>query len=284
MQTVIVTRTYNRELFLNRAAASLMAQSERSFSWVIVNDGGREEAIENVLAPYRGEIDLEIIHLSENRGMEAAGNIGLRSDLATQAEYACLHDDDDTWSSGFLGRMSTALQNEPSAVGAVCDWIEVKETVKDAKIHFQRNGKTQSARPLTLPRLAIRNLFPPIAFMFRKEAWNSCGQFAEDMDVLGDWDFNLRMLMRGDFVHVDSVLAHQHVRPDTSGANANTIIGSLKRHERARQTMINRYMRDSTTTDHGRIGSLLATADIVSDQIAMLGLKARLRRIFGRDT
>ena len=44
-----------------------------------------------------------------------------------------------------------------------------------------------------LSDLAVENRFPPISFLFRRSVYDKIGGFDEELPVLGDWDFNLKV-------------------------------------------------------------------------------------------
>ena len=86
---------------------------------------------------------------------------------------------------------------------------------------------------MDLSHIAIRNQFPPISFLFSRDIYNEVGGFNEDMPVLGDWDFNLRFLMKADIGLVPEHLANHHIRvtdPESEGAYGNTVVSGLNTH------------------------------------------------------
>lgn len=280
-QTVVVTRTRNRPQFLKRAAESVMRQQYQDLSWVVVNDGGERDPVDAIVGAISSECSCEVIHLESNVGMEAAGNIGMNSAAGRAAEYAAIHDDDDTWSTDFLAVMTQALASDETLAGAVCRWSEIEEEVSDGAITPKGSSKTNEAGPLTLPRLAVRNRFPPIALLFRVSAWKAAGGFAEHLPVLGDWDFNLRLMMQGDLAQVADTLAFQHVRPESAGEEANTITAKRDLHQAMRTRLINEYVRQDVRSGKPGLGTLLAQADMFEDGLEKISLRAQLRRVLG---
>ena len=66
---------------------------------------------------------------------------------------------------------------------------------------------------LTAPTLRRRNRFPPIAFVYDREAWLAAGGYREHLRALGDWDFNVRFSSRFKIGQIPDVLAYWHHRP-----------------------------------------------------------------------
>lgn len=61
-------------------------------------------------------------------------------------------------------------------------------------------------------RNAVKNLFPPISFLYRREVFNAVGRYDESMAILGDWNFNIKVLLHGDIGGLPEVLSSYHVR------------------------------------------------------------------------
>ena len=278
--TVIVTRTKNRPQLLSRAAGSVVGQAHRAFKWVIVNDGGDKSSIDQVVDLLPDWLEFKVIHLSENVGMEEAGNIGMECELASQATYVAIHDDDDVWSPRFLETMVQRLDNAPDAVGVVCNWQEVtEEAVGGGALKVRNRSVTQDPGELTISRLALRNRFPPIALVFRRSAWKKAGGFNRALPVLGDWDFNLRLLSLGNLVKVKSVLAFQHIRPKADGDESNSTVSKHDLHLQTRTAIINDYVRKDIESGRIGLGTLLATADMVEDGLNRTSLKERFSKL-----
>ncbi len=66
---------------------------------------------------------------------------------------------------------------------------------------------------LTAATLRRRNRFPPIAFVYDREAWLAAGGYREHLRALGDWDFNVRFSSRFKIGQIPDVLAYWHHRP-----------------------------------------------------------------------
>lgn len=281
INTLVVTRTRNRPALLQRAAETL-AQQTLPFAWVIVNDGGAREPVDAIVRALPEALRCDLIHLDQSVGMEAAANIGMRSSMADGVEFAALHDDDDRWDPAFLETMTAALQVDSDHVGAVCHWREILETVSGTTINMKGESTCHTSGPLTLSRLVVRNRFPPIAMLFRKSAWEDAGLFNETLPVLGDWDFNLRLLLLGDLAIVNKVLAYQHLREGGASEFANSVTGSRDLHKTMRTRLINHYLREDIKAGKFGLGTLLAQADIVEDGFERTSLKSRLQRFLGR--
>lgn len=64
----VITPTFNRSLLLKRCFASLAAQTDRRFEWIIVDDGSTDET-ETVTAAFRLQApEMNISYLRKDHG------------------------------------------------------------------------------------------------------------------------------------------------------------------------------------------------------------------------
>ena len=162
--------------------------------------------------------------------MEEASNRGLAD---SDSEFFVIHDDDDSWNSRFLEVAVATLRSSSSAVAAVTGVTRIYETFRGGTVW----PVSHEDFPLSQGRLTYRgmvgaNTFPPIAAVFRRSVLNTVGNFEASLPVLGDWEFNLRAVVAGEFVFISERLAHYHTRTaesDTSSGNSITTGEDLHR-------------------------------------------------------
>lgn len=272
----IITRTKNRPRLLVRCIRSVLDQTFRDWLHVIVNDGGDAKEVDNIVCQFAAEYDgrFKIVHHERSRGMEAASNSGLRA-IAT--EYVAFLDDDDTWHPDFLANMISTLIDTPSVQvkSAICQTEIVCEKMSGNDIiELGREPLSPSFVCLRLDDLVIENQFTNNAMVFHRSVLDEVGYFNERLDVLGDWDFNLRLHLRYDAVVLNNVLARWHRRiPSGERHYENSIHVAGERHKMARVQIINDAIRGKWL--NGRPELLL---------ILVLGRKLEeLRAILERD-
>lgn len=256
-KTAVITRTKNRPLLLRRAIESVLAQTDGDFVHVIVNDGGDHAELDALLVAYRERFAgrLRVVHNERSLGLEAASNVGLRS---ADSRYVVIHDDDDSWQPGFLEAMTGHVARHAHVRnfgGAVCYANEVHEAIDGARVlQLKSAPMTFADGDLTLWRMCVGNFFPPIAFLYTREALEATGPYREDLPVQGDWEFNLRFMQRYEIGVVRERLANYHIRvPERSaeGSYANSV-------EKAElHRFYNRYLRNELLRSDlvaGRLG------------------------------
>lgn len=259
----VVTRTRHRPLLLCRAVASVLGQTHADWTHVIVNDGGDPAEVDAIVArhadAYAGRV--KVLHHPQPLGMEAASNAGI---AASESQWLTIHDDDDTWRPAFLARTLAAIAAHPipDCRGAIA-WAErVEERVAGDRVsELRRDSYNGHLRQVDLWRLLQDNLFPPIAFVFARAAWQAVGGFDATLPVLGDWDFNLRFCARFEIAVVHEHLAGYHHRvAGTTGAYANTVVDGAALHRAYHTWLVNRWLRQDLAEGRVGIGMLAAIA------------------------
>jgi glycosyltransferase involved in cell wall biosynthesis len=267
----ILMRTRNRPLMFPRALRSVIEQGFRDWHLCVVNDGGDPAAIERTLAEHAGAMAgrITLIHHAESQGMEAASNRALE---AADGEFVVTHDDDDTWHPDFLGRTVGFLSASANAgyVGVVTGsrivWERIvgEGIVEDEQEPFPSHGTN-----IELRRVLGGNSFPPISLLLRRSAVLRVGAFNADLPVLGDWEFNLRVMALGDFGFIDEPLAYYHQRrePCASGYG-NTVIAGTMDHQRYDVLLRNSIIRVALRDNPATIGVLQPMLHALQEQTA----------------
>lgn len=240
----IITRTMDRPIMLARALESVGQQRLEDYEHIVVCDGGPIEDVIDTIENGLGDLRrTRLIDNVINRGMESASNVAIGH---TQAEFIVIHDDDDTWEPSFIGEMTRFLDEHGSHYGgAVCHSTHVSEAVVGERIlesrRFSYNG---GMRAIYLSEMLYGNFFPPISFLFRRDLWQRIGGFDESLPVLGDWDFNLRILSETDIGVLPLALANYHHRDiGAFRLYGNSVTAGAHLHQKFDAIVRNRILR-----------------------------------------
>lgn len=260
MDVSIVTRTRNRPLLLPRALDSLSNQTARNFEWIIVNDGGEKTAVDRIATDAMNSgLDTRVIHRQTSTGMEAASNAGV---AAATKPWILIHDDDDSLLPAFLERTTAFLAQNDHYVGVVTHANRVIEKIEGDQVH---TVSTEVLNPrlesVDLALLAVRNQFPPISLVFSREAYDAIGGFDESLPVLGDWDFNLKLVMHGDIGLVPEALANHHHRLETGpdgDSYSNTVTAGHNTHLAWESRYRNHALRRDLAAGKAGLGHILS--------------------------
>ena len=255
----VITRTKNRPLLLRRAAESVAKQNYANFIWAVVNDGGDEAVVRQVLL--ESGIDQRRIILVSNAssvGMEAASNIGISN---CSSEFVVIHDDDDSWEPGFLEETVRFLTSPRGARygGVIAHTTYISEEINGSSVvEHERRPYMDWVRNVQLSEMAVSNMFPPIAFLFRRRVWEEVGGYNDQLPVLGDWYFNLEFLLRADIGVIPKSLANYHHRDrGEQTAYANSVIAGISKHEEFAAVARNAFIRRNGNSFPGAIAAIL---------------------------
>jgi hypothetical protein len=97
--------------------------------------------------------------------------------------------------------------------------------------------------------MSVGNQFAPIAFVYRKIILDEVGFYDEALPVLGDWDFNLRFLMKADIAVIPERLANYHHRVSTTLASrhyGNSVSEGYVRHYQHEAMIRNEIIRKAS--------------------------------------
>lgn len=262
----VVTRTRDRPVLLARAARGLLAQTAppERLEWVLVNDGGAREAPETQASKLEAAgWRVKRLHHDTPVGRAAAANVGVR---ACRGEYVLLHDDDDWMEPSGLADLAAGLDAAPEAAAAIGNYILVTEGMRRGRMRTIREQGVYPPYPLTILQLAGRNRFPPIAAMYRRDAFEAVGGYPEDHDVLEDWVFHLRLAMSRDLTRVRSTVGRYSIRPDATGVLANSVVAEARRHEFADAKLRDEALRASIARGLVDEGMIFAAGTLYLNQ------------------
>lgn len=247
-QVAVVMRTKNRNLLLHRALASVLFQTLPTWHLYLVNDGGDQTALDTMLEPYRPLFGskITVLHHATSKGMEAASNAAL---ALVSEDFFVIHDDDDSWHPDFL-KYSVDFLTKPQNVrflAVTTGTIVVHEEIQNGLV-IERSRLEWSANRETIDftKILYANLFPPISLLMRSSLLQSIGLFNTALPVLGDWEYNLRIMTQGDIAFISNNLAFYHHRVSGGlSAYSNTVTMQLDQHQLYNTLLRNQWLRDS---------------------------------------
>lgn len=280
-RVAIITRTKNRPLLLARAFASMLDQRYQNWHLYLVNDGGDPTPVEALLAQYQTAFAgrASVLHHPQSLGMEAASNAGLAT--VSDCDYVVVHDDDDAWHPDFLQRCVRFLQAPANAgytaVASRCELI-FEEILGDEVIERRREPLSYWKPQVDLIDQLIHNRFPPICLLIRRAAVTQIGPFNAELPVLGDWDYNLRLLLLGDIGTINEDLAFYHHRIDNQLGSiyGNSVHSGIDKHQLYQTLYRNSLLRPLLQKEPGYLGLahvLLKSIDGVGNEGSALRAK-----------
>ncbi len=252
----VIMRTRERTALLDRAVASVCAQTFTGWQLVVVNDGGDGAAVEAVLGRHSAALTgrVTVVHNDVPRGRAAALNQGVK---ASSSDLLAVHDDDDTWHPEFLQRTVAHLNATADAAVAVRTEI-VWEHIEGGRVtELGREIFCPDVRAFTLSDMLLHNRTVPISVLYRRAVHAEVGWYREDLPVTEDWELLLRLAMTEHTLgFIDGqALAFWHQRRAATGTLANSIIACGAAHQDMDALVRDQALRDYAR-EHG-LGELL---------------------------
>ncbi|RLA43933.1 MAG: glycosyltransferase family 2 protein [Gammaproteobacteria bacterium] len=259
----VITRTKDRDILLKRAIESVLNQTSESWWHVIVNDGGSPEPVNELVAEYTARYKgrLTVIHHESSKGMEAASNSGI---MASDSKYVVIHDDDDSWEPTFVERCLQEFDqcSFPSVKGVITHTTQIFESLEGRTVTEERRQEFDShLTAVSLPQITEINKFMPISFMYERNVFDEIGLYDDTLPVIGDWEFNIRFIMKYDVVVVKECLANYHIRTNSPPKYSNTVTAGQDAHLFYRALITNKHMRADLEAGRLTAGTLFAYGD-----------------------
>lgn len=179
--TSIIIPAYNRFAFLCEAIDSVLAQTDRDYELIVVDDGSTD-ATDTVQSIYGRR--LRYVR-QENRGVSAARNRGIAE---ARGSFIAFLDSDDLWYPEKLAVQKDAMKRDPSCQISYTEeiWIRKGVRVNPMKKHAKESG-------WIFEKSLRLCLISPSSVMVRRSLLETVGTFAEELPVCEDYDLWLRI-------------------------------------------------------------------------------------------
>lgn len=260
----IVMRTKDRVILLDRAVRDCATQTWKNFELVIVNDGGDPAEVDALLARHEEKLAgrARVIHNETSQGMEHASNQAITS---STGKYICIHDDDDTWAPNFLETCVKRLEEKPELGGVAVRTEVVLERIHDNTVtELGRLKAWPEVKQFSLSLLMKENIAVPISCMYPRAVVEKLGGFRDDLPVVGDWEFHLRLAVAYEVDFIDGKpLAFWHQRRSQKGVLGNSVFAGKEEHRYFDLKVRDEYLREYAARNG--VGALLWQAAVFAD-------------------
>ena len=210
----VVIPAFNSAKTLGRAIESVLGQTWRPRQIVVVDDGSTDGTAE-LARSYPVEL---VSH--PNRGASAARNRGIS---ATDAPWVAFLDADDEWLPDKLEAQLSASEIAPEVDIICCDFVRVPLRPRETTF---LTAEFAGMADVLMDRMSVdafrtgprhRGFTSAAMFMFpsgmlvRRRAISAIGGFDEDVRLIEDADFAMRILRDSDVLVVDRPLFRYHM-------------------------------------------------------------------------
>ena len=202
MHIGIVTPAYNVAPWIGDAIGSVLAQTHRDWTLVVVDDGSTD-ATADIVAAVR-DPRVRLIRQA-NAGVSAARNRGMAE---IDADALLFLDADDWLAPDALHCLARTLDASPDAVAAAGAFMFAEA----GSVRRPRGGDI-------LERLLVRNLFANGGhLLLRGSAVREAGGFRPNLAFGEDWEYWIRIAVQGAIAAADETAPLLFVRQRSGGA------------------------------------------------------------------
>jgi glycosyltransferase involved in cell wall biosynthesis len=210
----IIIPTHDRAEFLRLAITSVLNQTFQDFEILIIDDASKDHTQE-VITDFN-DTRIRVIYNQVSKGAAGSRNIGI---MNSNSEYVAFLDDDDEWLPEKLKLQTCLLDNSPSEVGGVCTGCFTVEKV---------SGRVLSIDNPEINSLYKGNFITTSSVLLKRECFEQCGLFDENMPTSSDYDMWIRISKKFSFKIIKDALLKYYIHEDRLTFNYEKKIRGLE--------------------------------------------------------
>jgi hypothetical protein len=202
MKLNVLMTVYNGESVLDQTMRSVLIQTYRNFSFIIVEDGSED----NTLACLKGYAErdsrVRLIPLSHNHGITGALNCGLQH-LDTDCECVARIDCGDLCTPDRMTKQVDFLAGNPEcmAVGSRFEMFSKEGELPEGIQRFQRFTNALCTYDEIKSNFTVMSPFAHPTITFRRRIFDEVGTYDEKYEAAEDYELVGRILTRGFQAH-----------------------------------------------------------------------------------
>lgn len=218
----VVIPVYNGEKFIGQALSSVLAQTRKPDTIIVVDDGSTDKTADTIRSRL-SEGPIRYIR-KPNGGPSSARNIGIAEGSGM---YVTFLDADDVWESTKLEKQASMFEHSRlNNLGVVHCGIVFIDADGEPKKKFGVSPLAKDARGQISGKLSRSNCIVGSAssVMIRRECFAAAGLFDESLRTAEDWDMWLRIAEHYDYDFVDEPLVHIRRHSENSSSDADRMV------------------------------------------------------------
>ena len=194
----VLIGAYNSAATLQRAIASILAQTVAELELIVLDDGSADNSADIARAAAAGDARVRLVELGRNRGIAASLNIGVRE---ARAPFVAVQDADDFSEPERLARQLAVLEGRPEVAVVGSRMHEVDEAGRVLR------PRTSFAAGEVNDVLMRFNPIPNTSACMRREAVLACGGYDPRYRYATEYDLWLRLAERWRLVALPEALS-----------------------------------------------------------------------------
>lgn len=178
----IVLPVYNGAVFLQSSIESCLAQTYTNWELIIIDDASSDDTPALAAVQAAGDKRIVVFRHEINRGLPSALNSGFRR---ARGEYLTWTSHDNDYRPHALERMFTYLQANPEVAMVYADYEVMDE-----------GGCPVERRYVGTPEVNSYHNWVGACFLYRRYVYQIIGNYSEDLFLVEDYDYWLRVQAR----------------------------------------------------------------------------------------
>jgi glycosyltransferase involved in cell wall biosynthesis len=177
----VVIPAYNRSGCIGRALESVKAQGIPDLEVILGDDASTDSTVELATEIFPG---IKVVQLPVNQGASTARNAALK---LTRGDFIAFLDSDDEWLPGKLASQMKFLEDHPEV--GLCGSGHLLVSLDGERIPYPGKNPADWRKELHI----AESFHGASTSVVRREVLESVGPFDENLRVLEDWDWLLRI-------------------------------------------------------------------------------------------
>ncbi|NQT12357.1 MAG: glycosyltransferase [Planctomycetes bacterium] len=219
--------TYNGAAHLESAMETLLAQRNRDFDVVVVDDGSTDDTLK-ILKVYANQLPMTVVEREHEGNWVTNTNIGMS---LAKGNYLCWLHQDDMWSPDRLVQLKRLTLKWPDAPLLLHPSWFIDAGGKRIglwRCPLPRRTACLQSRTL-LERLLIQNFVAASAPVFRAADAARVGRMDERLWYVADWDYWLKLARLGQTIYHPVPLTSFRVHPASQTSTRTDCTDDLRR-------------------------------------------------------
>ena len=201
----VIIPAYNGAAYIESALRSLIAQQERDFEVIVVDDGSTDETLK-IIKGHADRLAMTVIEREHTGNWVANTNLAMSK---AKGEYLSWLHQDDTWPEDRLVHLKRLTsENSDAALVLHPSWYIDADGNRLGAKRCPLPGRQTLLQPNQLiEHLFVQNFIAASAPLFKAKAAATVGRLDERLWYVADWDFWLKLTKLGPVVYCPLPLA-----------------------------------------------------------------------------
>lgn len=201
MKIAIVIPTYNSELFIEKTLDSVLTQSEKVDRIIIIDDCSKDNTVDLVKTYVNNYENIELICLDQNLGPAGIRNYALEY---VNEEFVMFLDHDDLIDSNLIKGYKNALKNTSNVTFVYCNAVQID--INDNVISAPVSYNFENANDILGDFIVRNRILSMTGVLINTNKLKEIEGFDHKLIYSQDWDLWLRLINKGEIIHINEVL------------------------------------------------------------------------------